>query len=460
MEAGIYARISEDRDGSAAGVTRQEVDCRHLCDRMGWNVHKVYVDNDQSAYRGKVRPAYEELLDDLKGGAVGAVACWHPDRLTRRPLELERLIDVIETVGARVATVSAGEYDLSTASGRMVARILGSVARAESERMGERVRRAGEERARQGLHNGGPRSFGYTTGREVDPAEAVVVREMMARYLAGESLRSLSLWLRQTGVPSVRGGPWGSNHVRQVLRSPAIAGLRQLRGEVIGPAKWDAIVDRDDWEQARARMDGGSRYGSRPRRHLLTGILRCSRCGVGLHARPALTYSGGRNMPARYHCPPPPRGCHGTTVDQEAVEADVLGQLFAVLDDPVSVAKLHHPPDWRQVADLAALERQLVDLAELWAAGALGRAEWLAARSGVEERLRAARTALGGSERVLQAYARSTLRQDWDGLPFDVRRAFVEATIERVEVGPAVRGRNFYGPERIREPIGRIVWRV
>lgn len=455
MQAAIYARISEDRDGHAAGVGRQEADCRALCERLGWEVHHVYIDNDLSAYKGKARPAYEQLLGDLKAGTVGAVAVWHPDRLTRRPLELEGFIDLIDATGAKVASVSAGEYDLSTSSGRMVARILGSVARAESERMGERIRRAGEERARQGLTNGGPRAFGFATSRTIDPVEGPIVADLLGRFLDGESLRSLALWLDATGVPTVRGGAWRSNIVRQVLRSPAIAGLRQLRGEVIGEAAWEPIVDRADWEEARARLDGGPRYGSRPRRHLLTGVLRCGRCGAGLHSRLAATYRD-RVMPARYFCPPAPRGCGGTTIDTGGVEDDLRGQMFARLAKPVAVAKV----DDRPRVDISALERQQTDLAAMWAAGELGRAEWLAARSGLEARLRAAQASVGGAERVLRAHATPALRGEWGGLPFDVKRSIVEAAFERVEVGPAVRGLNRYDPARIRKPRGRIIWRV
>src|SRR5207249_3922881 len=64
--AAIYCRISDDRQGHALGVTRQEQDCRALADRKGWPIADVYVDNDLSAYNGKNRPSYRRLLDDIK----------------------------------------------------------------------------------------------------------------------------------------------------------------------------------------------------------------------------------------------------------------------------------------------------------------------------------------------------------------------------------------------------------
>ena len=75
-----------------------------------------------------------------RAGEFAHVIAWHPDRLTRHPLQLEALVDLLEATKTRVVTVSAGEYDLGTATGRMCARVVGAVARHESERIGERLR--------------------------------------------------------------------------------------------------------------------------------------------------------------------------------------------------------------------------------------------------------------------------------------------------------------------------------
>src|SRR4051812_12534367 len=43
---GIYVRISDDKAGDAAGVRRQEKDCRELAEQRGWHVVEVFEDND------------------------------------------------------------------------------------------------------------------------------------------------------------------------------------------------------------------------------------------------------------------------------------------------------------------------------------------------------------------------------------------------------------------------------
>ncbi len=78
--------------------------------------------------------------------------------------------------------------------------------------------------------------FGYEPDKlTIRESEAAVVRESMARVIAGENVHELTMWLNTTQVPTVRGGPWSTTALRGILSSPRIAGLRAYRGEVIGP---------------------------------------------------------------------------------------------------------------------------------------------------------------------------------------------------------------------------------
>ncbi|MEH3154030.1 MAG: recombinase family protein [Gordonia paraffinivorans] len=107
--AALYVRISQDREGAGLGVERQTEDCTALAARLGWTVTKVFTDNDVSAYSGKRRPAYRELLDAIERGEVAGVIAWHPDRLHRSPAELEEFIALVEEgAGVVTHTVQAG----------------------------------------------------------------------------------------------------------------------------------------------------------------------------------------------------------------------------------------------------------------------------------------------------------------------------------------------------------------
>jgi site-specific DNA recombinase len=71
MRAGVYARLSRKKATeklTAAGMDRQEEDCRELCERNGWQVATVYPDEGISAAAGKHRPAFERAIADLESG--------------------------------------------------------------------------------------------------------------------------------------------------------------------------------------------------------------------------------------------------------------------------------------------------------------------------------------------------------------------------------------------------------
>src|SRR5436309_12465941 len=117
IPAAIYTRISSDPDDLKLGVQRQEDDCRELATRQGWQVSRVYTDNDLSAAKkGVRRPEYERLLKDIEAGTVWRLIIDKPDRLYRRNVELEHLIDVVEGAGhpVEIAVVKQAGIDLST----------------------------------------------------------------------------------------------------------------------------------------------------------------------------------------------------------------------------------------------------------------------------------------------------------------------------------------------------------
>ena len=94
------------------------------------------------------------MLQDIRDGSIGAVVAWHLDRLHRQPIELEHFMALADEKRIALATV-AGDVDLSTDNGRLIARITGAVARSEVERKSARQKRAAQQRAEQGrVHSG------------------------------------------------------------------------------------------------------------------------------------------------------------------------------------------------------------------------------------------------------------------------------------------------------------------
>ncbi len=466
--AAVYTRISEDREGSAAGVQRQEGDCRELAERKGWTVAEVYVDNDVSAYSGKPRPAYNRLLADLEAGVVDAVVVWHLDRLHRSPAELEHFFEVVDRAGVKKLATVTGDVDLGTNDGRFHARILGAVARKESDDKSRRLRRKHLELAQAGKVSGGGRAFGWEADWvTLNLDEAELIREAARRVLAGETVRGVCADWNAREIKTVSGAAWSSTVLRRVLTAWRTAGVRAVgkdtgttRSEPVATAVWPAILDRTTVERLRALLlDPQRRLNRSARRYLLTGMIRCRLCGAKLVARPRA------DKRRCYVCSTGPgfSGCGKIRTLAEPVEDLVIEAVMQRLDSPALASALADLASGTGETDLgtdmADDERRLVELAEEWANGTITRAEWLVARNALESRLEASRRTLARTTRTtaLDGFlgAQGALRAAWPTLGLDRQRAVLAAVIDRVVIAPAVKGRNVFDPERV-----DMVWKV
>jgi DNA invertase Pin-like site-specific DNA recombinase len=280
--AAIYCRISKDVAGTRGGVQRQEVECRGLADRLGLEVGGVFVDNDISAYRNAPRPAWIELSERIRIGEFRSLISWHPDRLTRHPLQLEALVELLELTGTRVYTVSAGEYDLGTATGRMCARVVGAVARHESEHKSERIRVQTRQDAYAGkARNLGTRPFGFEkNGIDHRPGEVKAIRKAVRQVFAGKTLTYIAAQM----PPGTRGRPLKPPELKTTLLNPRMAGFRTYHGEIVAVGEWDPIIEPETWRAlCRALTEGNIHHHKTPyNRYLLTNVAVDYR-GVFLH---------------------------------------------------------------------------------------------------------------------------------------------------------------------------------
>jgi hypothetical protein len=244
-----------------------------------------------------------------------------------------------------------------------------------------------------------------------------------------------------------------------MLLSGRIAGMREYNGEIVAKGTWPPIISEAEHDRLAALLASRTRVITRtPRRYLLTGLLRCGRCGSPLGARPR---SDGTR---RYLCLTGPGrpGCGKLAVLAEHVEALISEAVLIRLDTPELAAALAGaaiPDDSGQQADLVRDREQLDELARAYGERQITFSEYLAACRPIEARIEAAQRYIARvtkTEAITRHVGRgSALRETWPDLPLTRQRAIVEAVLDRATVAPAVRGRARFDPERV-EP----VWRV
>lgn len=442
MRAAIYTRISDARDDDTAGVRRQEQDCRVLIDQRGWAVADVYCDNNKSASVG-TRPEYRRLLEDVKAGEVDAVVAWSTDRLYRRLTDLEEIVNVLGPVP--VVTVKSGTVDLSTADGKTVARILGSVAQGEVEKRGERVARAARQRAEAGRFGGGTRRFGYTATMDaLVPDEADAVAWAYERILSGGSIREIAREWSSRGLRGPTGADVTPGMVRGVLMRPANAGLSAYKRQIVGRSKLPTIVSEDVYRQATASLSDPRRRTSPDdgRRTLLAGVLVCGVCGgpVRAHNR------GGRSRPRRRAY-----GCHRSRCVtrsrarlDEAVSELVVAYLVKHRSTYRRAPKAVSKAAQRASADAVEIQKRLDDLAALVAAGELSPADYAPAARGLRERLLEAESRVtrhAGTPATSKLLEADDVISSWAASAVSVQRSVIREVVESITIPVGTPGR-------------------
>lgn len=371
--AGLYLRISDDRrDGE--GVERQEKQCRQLAKSLGWQVVAVYTDNDRSAYKKDVkRDAYDAMLDAIKSGAITAVIAWHSDRLHRQTRQFENYIDLCDQHGVQNQAVYTGKIDLSTATGKMNARMGCVIANFESDHRSERVRSAKRDLAEKGAYQGGMRPYGYDKhGMKIVKAEATQIRRLAKAAIEEQSLRSLTRELNDRGITNSRGAPWTVNKLRAVLSSPRIAGLREYHGQVIGKARWPAIIDMKTYEALKVLFDDRRRppaqnnsKGGRTPRYLGSQLYVCGGCNqpqivhTGNNQRASYTCRASRDKGERGHVT-------GAAVPIDAYVTDVLLELLSRENFVDEMCRVVVDSGDADLAGLAAERVKLQQLRKAW----------------------------------------------------------------------------------------------
>ena len=337
-----------DKAHDGHGVANQLAKLEQKARERGWTVVYRLSDNDIGVTRkdptrpGKYRPGYEEAMRLVDARAVDAVLCFKWDRFIREPLDLEYLIPRFDKAGVRFAEVD-GNIDLGTDSGRLAARILIAVAKAEQERKAERQKLANEQAAINGKRfTGGPRPFGYGEDHvTAHPVEGPAVAEACAALLGGGTISGIMREWTELGLaPPQRDrrgtARWNRTSIRAILLNPRIAGLSVYHGEIVGQGTWEPLVSEETWRAVRGILEDPSRKPPRGVKTLLGGLA-CCPCGNVVTGMPCHT---GQHI---YRCTPATRNraYPGPHVARQAAPVEKFITKLVVAGCPARM-----PPTW------------------------------------------------------------------------------------------------------------------
>ena len=318
----LYGRHSTAMQ-SASSSADQAASCAKLVEYVGGTVVATYLDPEQSGYR-RDRPGLKRLLRDVEEGAIDMVVCEALDRLARDAEDVAFLGKKLMFHRVALHTVSEGHVDEIKFA---VAGLLGAIF---LKHLIDKTVRGMEAAVLAGRFAGG-RAYGFkrvikldARGElirgllEVDEPAARVVRRIFDEFAAGRSSIQIATGLNHDGIPGPRGGQWNASTIRGdpakatgILNNPLYVGRlvwgrrqwrrnpdsekRERRYRLRDRSEWVEVevpdlrvIDDAQWTSVQTQIEQRSRPGSHAslagqnrKKHLLSGLIRCSCCGSG-----------------------------------------------------------------------------------------------------------------------------------------------------------------------------------
>ena len=325
---------------------RRQYDLAAAAQKAGF-IGVTVIDEDlgRSGSGSTHRPGFERLVAMVCSGNVGAVYCIEASRLARNGRDWHHLIDLCALAGALVIDPD-GAYDPRLVNARLLLGLKGTMSEYELSLLRQRGIAARDSKARRGEYRFMlPPGFCWSeTGKiEIDPDEHVVemVRLVFAKFRELGSARQVFLWLRSADLkmPVVRRNIdvykliWKApayHSVMQILHNPLYAGAYAfgrrtqrtrivdgrarkvsgfdkpreewnvlLRDNHVGYISWQDYEDNHRLLLENAHMKKNcARKSARGGRALLTGLMRCGRCGRMMR----VFYGQAKGHAHRYQC--------------------------------------------------------------------------------------------------------------------------------------------------------------
>ncbi len=361
----LYLRVSSDEQVLGHSLDSQSTALIAWAASEGWEVVAIYSDAGVSGTSVERRVEFQRMIAAGQAGTFDAILVLKFDRFARSLRDSTIYRELLRDLGIRLLSRMEPNVGDDTSTGFLMNGQADLYAAYYSIALSENVTRGKATRAAKGLPLGdlpfGYVSIGAQEPPEIVSAEADQVRRCFREYAAGNrSMAELAASLTLAGFHprSKRGrAVFSKATLSGMLSNPTYVGDITRYGQVVGPGRHYAIIDRELWDAVqRARAERARKpqiYGARPKRpYLLSGIGSCATCGAPLWAN---TISGGAHN--YYRCASRQRG--DTCLDgrvglrAESVEAHIH-KLFSHVTLPGA---------WRsRVAELARTDAMRVDV--------------------------------------------------------------------------------------------------
>jgi DNA invertase Pin-like site-specific DNA recombinase len=278
----IYARKStDDTTRQVRSINDQLAEVRELADREHLEIADIFIERQTAKSPG--RPMFNEMLSRIEKGEANGIMAWHPDRLSRNPIDGGRIIYLVDT--GKIVDLKFPTFRFEpTAQGKFMLSIMLSQSKYYVDNLSENVKRGKRQKVKNGIWPAGA-PVGYLNDRATrtivpNPKSAPLIKKIFDLYATGDyTLKQVRETINGIGFTGKYGEPAAISTIQNVLQNPIYYGLFRYNGELY-EGKHEPIISKALFDKCQEVM----RNKSRPKKpkykpFLYRGMIRCGECG-------------------------------------------------------------------------------------------------------------------------------------------------------------------------------------
>ena len=281
--AGLYIRVStEDQAREGFSLPEQEKRLRAMCEYKGYEIYKLYKDAGISAKTGNTRPAFEELLQDIRDKKCNTIVVLKLDRLTRSVFDLEGIMNFLEENNAYLDCANE-EINTTNSSGKMVARLLTTVSQNEIERTSERTKFGLSGAIKEGhIPARAPLGYKHIDKKLVpDPLTKDIVIRIYNLYFEGKSYYNIATIFNEEQVLGKTN--WKDTGILRIISNEVYKGDYVHGKRTKHPTYYkdvvEPIISKEMWENCQVQKKKNQKNYMRTQTYIFLQKLRCPKCG-------------------------------------------------------------------------------------------------------------------------------------------------------------------------------------
>ena len=281
--AGLYIRVStEDQAREGFSLKEQEKRLRAMCEYKGYEVYKIYKDSGISAKTGNYRPAFEELLQDIKDKKCNTIVVLKLDRLTRSVYDWENILKFLEENDAYLDCAN-DDINTTNANGKIISRILTSVSQQEIERTSERTKVGLAGAIKEGhIPARAPLGYKHIDKKLVpDPLTKDIVIRIYDLYFEGKSYYNIATIFNEEKVLGKTN--WCDTGILRIISNEVYKGDYVHGKRTNHPTYYkdvvEPIVSKEMWENCQVQKKKNQKNYMRTQTYIFLQKLKCPKCG-------------------------------------------------------------------------------------------------------------------------------------------------------------------------------------